>query len=483
MRRYNLKMTELEFKDQMQYSPADDQTMTADQTGSSLLDYFRCPELPVMFSCDASRFMEPGFFRFGSDLLCYGRSTVAAGSNDPADPAPVVHATKSPDAAEIRLPFDFEEVIGNLRRERYLSGSTSTLLHSDALHGLYYAIRPLLPVSIRKHLQKLRLKDWHQIPFPRWPVDRTVDQLMEQLLLMILQSDRVKEIPFIWFWPDGASACAVMTHDVEAEPGKEFCPKLMDINESFAIPASFQIVPEERYSVSSEFLESIRKRGFEVNVQDLNHDGHLYRSYAEFCGRVANINQYGRDFQAHGFRSAILYRNQEWFRHLDFEYDMSVPNVAHLDPQRGGCCTIMPYFLEGILELPVTTTQDYSLFHILSDYSLDLWKLQADLILQNHGFMNFIVHPDYITTEVAQQTYRGLLGLISNLREERGVWVALPLEVNRWWRQRSRMRLVRQDNTWRIDGPGKERARVAVATLGREGLTYTVTNHQSISVD
>ena len=60
---------------------------------------------------------------------------------------------------------------------------------------------------------------------------------------------------------------------------------------------------------------------------------------------------------------------------------MSVPNVAHLEPQRGGCCTVMPYFIGDILELPLTTTQDYSLFHILGDYSIALWKQQIELIL------------------------------------------------------------------------------------------------------
>ena len=53
---------------------------------------------------------------------------------------------------------------------------------------------------------------------------------------------------------------------------------------------------------------------------------------------------------------------------------MSVPNVAHLEPQRGGCCTVMPYFVGDVLELPLTTIQDYSLFHILGDYSTTLWK-------------------------------------------------------------------------------------------------------------
>ena len=66
-----------------------------------------------------------------------------------------------------------------------------------------------------------------------------------------------------------------MTHDVETTAGRDFCESLMTLNESFGIAASFQIIPEERYEVSQKFLDSIRSRGFEVNVQDLNHDGRL----------------------------------------------------------------------------------------------------------------------------------------------------------------------------------------------------------------
>ncbi len=111
--------------------------------------------------------------------------------------------------------------------------------------------------------------------------------------------------------------------------GRDFCSSLMDINDSFGIKSSFQIVPERRYGVSPEYLESIKSRGFEVAVQDLNHDGHLFRERGEFLRRVAKINAYGRQYGADGFRSAVLYRNQDWYGDLDFSYDMSVPNVAH----------------------------------------------------------------------------------------------------------------------------------------------------------
>jgi NAD/NADP transhydrogenase alpha subunit len=42
----------------------------------------------------------------------------------------------------------------------------------------------------------------------------------------------------------------------------------MDIDESHGIKASFQIVSEERYPVTPEFLDQLRARGFEVCVHD-----------------------------------------------------------------------------------------------------------------------------------------------------------------------------------------------------------------------
>jgi len=261
---------------------------------------------------------------------------------------------------------------------------------------------------------------------------------------------------------------------VETETGRVFCSELMDINDGFQIPASFQVVPEKRCTVPEEYLREIEDRGYEVNVQDLNHDGRLFDDYEEFTRRAAKINQYAKQYRAVGFRSAILYRKQEWYRHLDFEYDMSVPNVAHLDPQRGGCCSVMPYFVGEMVELPVTLTQDHTLFNILKDYSLDLWKQQTELILRQHGLLNFIVHPDYIIAKRPQDTYKSLLGYLTGLRAERELWIAHPREVSRWWRQRKEMKLERRNGSWAVEGPGKERARIAFARLEGEELVYTL---------
>ena len=265
-----------------------------------------------------------------------------------------------------------------------------------------------------------------------------------------------------------------MTHDVETQQGCNFCETVMDMDDSFGIKASFQVIPEQRYSVTPKFLSSIRDRGFEVVVHDLNHDGHLYRNRKQFLDRAAKINSYATAYGAEGFRAASLYRKQLWYEALEFSYDMLVPNVAHLDPQRGGCCTVMPHFLGNILELPVTTTQDYTLYYILNDYSVDLWKRQIELIMGKHGLMSFIVHPDYIVTRRQQSIYEELLSHLVRLKEEKGVWMPTPGEVNRWWRQRAEMKLVEAGRGWQIEGPGKERARIAYASEKDGQLVFTI---------
>jgi hypothetical protein len=197
----------------------------------------------------------------------------------------------------------------------------------------------------------------------------------------------------------------------------------------------------------------------------------LFWSEAQFRERAKQINAYGRRFGSRGFRSGAMYREQRWFDALEFSYDMSVPNVAHLEPQRGGCCSLMPYFIKDIVELPLTTVQDYSLFHIIGDYSIDLWKRQAEVIVARHGLATFIAHPDYLIEKRARAVYVQLLAYLTELRE-RGVWLAAAGDVERWWRSRSAMNLVHDGHAWRIEGVGAERARLAYARIRNGELVY-----------
>jgi hypothetical protein len=443
---------------------------------TALIDHYRCPDSFADFKLKGQLSDDAGYFRFGQDTVCYGRS--AAGFRATRADAVLYDTLRdvTTDGSNAFLPFDPTDVIDNLRLERYANHYNYGALNrwERWLRNAYYFLRPLMPVNVRKHVQRAHLNGWRGHFFPRWPVDTTVEELCEQLLLLSMKAKGVSRVPFVWFWPNGAQSCVAMTHDVETERGKAFCTELIDIDDSFGIKASIQVVPEGCYKVSAAFVKGIRDRGVEVNIQDLNHDGNLFRDREEFLRRAQKINEYGRAYEAKGFRAAVLYRNLDWYDALEFSFDMSVPNVAHLDPQRGGCCTVMPYFVGNMLEIPLTTTQDYMLFHLLNDYSLDLWKVQTELIMEKNGLVSFIVHPDYVIEKRAQGVYRDLLRFLRQLGEKKGIWFAAAGEIDHWWRARSRMALVERDGQWRIEGPGAERAKLAFAKVVGERLEYEV---------
>ncbi len=310
---------------------------------SCLSRYYRCPEQYERLAWSETHSGSSGYFRFGQGTTCYGSY---CGRQVSPTPVGALHDALSEVSIEngtAHLPFDPSEAIDNLCSEAYVGDWRRGRL--SVLSQIYYFFRPVLPVGVRRHFQKLHFRGWKERTFPHWPVDCSVDNLMAELMLLSLRASGAERIPFIWFWPEGSSSCAIMTHDVEAKAGSDFCSNLMDFDDSFGIKASFQIVPEERYLVRPEFLQAFRNRGFEIAIHDLNHDGHLYRDRDQFQERAAKINSYGKKYETEGFRAAVLYRKQVWYDALEFAYDMSVPNVAHLDPQRGGCCTVMPYFL------------------------------------------------------------------------------------------------------------------------------------------
>jgi hypothetical protein len=449
---------------------------TTNAMSNALLDFFLCPQDFVDFDLAGKLSDEAGYFRCGQTAIFYGRSASGYRANRPDAALYDVATDIRAHAGKPVFPFDPTELVDNLRLERYANrdGQGAFDRWERSLKEIYYLFRPFMRVKLRRHIQRTRLIGWRNRSFPRWPVDTTVEDICERWLLSSMMAKGVDKVPFIWFWPDGAQSCVAMTHDVETEKGRDFCFELMNVDDSFGIKASFQIVPEGRYEVPDTFVPAIRDRGFEINVQDLNHDGNLFRNRSEFCGRAQQINKYAACHGISGFRAAVLYRNLDWYDALDFSFDMSVPNVAHLDPQKGGCCTVMPYFFGQTLEIPVTTTQDYMLFYLLNDYSLDVWKEQIRAIVARNGLVSFIIHPDYVIEEKAMKVYRDLLAFLRESRREHQLWFALPGAIDRWWRARRNMRLVREEDTWRIVGEGAERAKLAFAQVVGDRLKFEV---------
>src|SRR5579863_9876253 len=86
---------------------------------SSFLEYYLCPEEFARFGVAKELGKTPGFFHFGKKITCFGRSAAPLeklSNGDLPDVLPLPQAT----SGEIVLPFDSDEILENLRRERYV---------------------------------------------------------------------------------------------------------------------------------------------------------------------------------------------------------------------------------------------------------------------------------------------------------------------------------------------------------------------------
>ena len=73
----------------------------------------------------------------------------------------------------------------------------------------YVVVQEKLPLKLEAVLERV-----NELGF-------TVDTLHEELLRLSMQVNGVQKIPFIWFWPEGAPNCLIMTHDVETAAGRD----------------------------------------------------------------------------------------------------------------------------------------------------------------------------------------------------------------------------------------------------------------------
>ena len=241
-------------------------------------------------------------------------------------------------------------------------------------------------------------------------------------------------------WPDGKKFAFVLTHDVEGRRGLERCRVLAELEMRLGYRSSFNFVPEGEYTVPEPLRAFLRENGFEVAVHDLRHDGSLYRSRKNFGRQAQRINHYLRSWDAVGFRSGFMFHNLEWLHDLNVLYDASTFDTDPFEPQPDGVQTIFPFWVpgkdgKGYIELPYTLPQDSTLFLLLEENSIDIWKRKLDWVAKNGGLASVIVHPDYISfngqergDEYSQQLYRDLLEYVAN-RYSDHCWFALPKEV------------------------------------------------------
>ncbi|MGJ5813858.1 glycosyltransferase [Paludibaculum fermentans] len=293
---------------------------------------------------------------------------------------------------------------------------------------VYYTLKPVIPRRVSLAARRWWSSRLRAANSSAWPIDVNAGAT-----------------PPGWpGWPDGKRFAFVLTHDVEGTKGLERCQRLMELDARYGFRSAFNFVPEEEYRVSDALRQQLTDSGFEVGVHGLGHEGKLYFSKSGFQAKAARIHSYLERWNASGFRSPLMQHNLAWLHQLGAEYDSSTFDTDPFEPEPDGVSTIFPFWVAGpagtgFVELPYTLAQDHTLFTVLREPGIDIWKRKLDWIAARGGMALLNTHPDYMSFDGAPawdefpvSHYEDLLRYVRD-RYDGAVWSALPRDVARFY--------------------------------------------------
>lgn len=302
---------------------------------------------------------------------------------------------------------------------------------SHLRNEIFYVLKPVIPrrlqLCLRRQLIQYQLRKYKHI----WPIDQ-----------------KAGTQPAAWpGWPDGKKFAIVLTHDVDSPKGYAKSRQLMELDERMGFRSSFNFVPL-RYAISPDFRNFMIKKGFEIGVHGLYHDGKYYLSKATFLERAEKINAYLKEWNAVGYRAPAMYHKLTWFHAFNIEYDASTFDTDPFEPHAVGAGTIFPFMVidhhseRGYVELPYTLPQDFTLFTLMREKNIDIWKKKLAWIVERGGMALINTHPDYMhfddkkknEEEYPASFYEDFLKYV-NEKYAGQYWHALPKEVAEFWKK------------------------------------------------
>ena len=270
-----------------------------------------------------------------------------------------------------------------------------------------------------------------------FPIEDRYLRFQFEIVARLMAARRLESISHVEFWPAGREFAFVLTHDIETDDGQKYARAVAALEERYGFRSSFNFVPE-KYRVDLDLIGELKKRGFEVGVHGLKHDGKSFASKAAFDSRVESINRYLAQWGAVGFRSPMTHRNPEWMQALEIEYDLSFFDTDPYEPMPGGTMSVWPFIMGRFVELPYTLCQDHTLMVTLAERTPRLWLEKVEFIRRYRGLALLNAHPDYLRVPARFAIYEDFLKAMSR---RTGYWHALPRDAARWWRARAAVEL------------------------------------------
>jgi len=333
----------------------------------------------------------------------------------------------SQEGRKVLFHFDPEKSINAMLRERYCI-PPAPLASCTPFH--YHAV----PGAIRRIIGRVATMLGPKLGegFPPWPIADSVEVL--RMWVLFLLAEEAPDLNDAAFWPDGKKWAVALTHDADTRHGAARVPDFRDLETRRGFRSTW-FFPACHYKLNSSLLQGLVDAGHEVACHGYNHDCKLpYLKPKWISDRLGKCVEILSPFDAEGFRSPALGRAPALFKELPryFAYDSSVP-----DTEAGaGCCTLFPYFMGDLLELPITVPMDATL--LLHGYKpaqvLDAWIKKIGWIKKMHGLATIVTHPEphFSGNAAMLDVYAELL---AHLAKDADLWIAPLSEIADWWRR------------------------------------------------
>ena len=392
------------------------------------------PRVTCRFEVGARRWLHSGDWRVYARFAARADIAGTAIETFLLDDGVPLAATQDESTGDITVPFSLADAYDSYVSERWREASANRRLSERTL-GAFYRVKAAIPRSVQLAARRILIGRQGIPEFPSWPLDVSVGRLVRFYASCALRAARRNEGEFVWFWPGGGRAAVILTHDVEGDDGARRALELADLEQEHGFRSSFNFGAWYDH-LDPGLLRELDDRGFEIGMHGLTHDRQLFSSRPAFEERLRPLADLAERLGAVGFRSPATHRVFAWLGELPVEYDCTIPNSDPYEPLPGGCCSVWPFFIGDVVELPYTLPQDHTLLTLLGHRSPELWLQSAAAVEREHGLIQCVSHPDagYLGDVEKRAVYADFL---SGLAERPGLWRALPREVAAWWRQRA----------------------------------------------
>ncbi|MFW9876683.1 MAG: polysaccharide deacetylase family protein [Candidatus Thorarchaeota archaeon] len=275
--------------------------------------------------------------------------------------------------------------------------------------------------------------------FPDWPIDNSADILKEICINSLRLNKKIKTKRT---WPNKAKFAIVISHDIDSKQGFSKIKEFLEIEKEHGIKASWNIVLNY-FRLDYALLDRMVKEEHEICSHGYNHDNKIaYLGEKGIKKRFEKQKNLIKQYEIKGFRSPSLLVSKKLFQVAQdyFVYDSSIPDteVTLTDSERRGCCSIFPFFINNLVEIPITMPMDASLIFMgyKPDEILNLWKEKLNLIKDIGGVAVFNIHPEprFSGNKKMMHIFEKLLEHLKN----EDAWFATSGEVAEFWRKTRR---------------------------------------------